>query len=130
MRAYLRKVVDEAWIIDISPERHQPPVPTRLFPKVQQPLCIAVLARYGRGNDKDPARVHYRAVKGTSDEKLQKLECLELGRDGWDDCPDGWADPFRPIVDQDWLRFVSLGDMFPWQSTGVTANRTWVIGPE
>lgn len=130
MRAHLKKVADEAWIIDISPERHQPPVRTRLFPKVQQPLCIAVLARYGPGNDKSPARVQYRAVTGTSDEKLRALECLELGGAEWKDCPEGWSDPFRPTVDPNWLSFVSLGDIFPWQSTGVTANRTWVIAPD
>jgi len=130
MRAYLRRVADEAWMIDISPERHQPPVRTRLFPKVQQPLCIAVLARYKQGNDNAPARVHYRAVTGTSDEKLRTLECLELGGADWKDCPEGWGDPFRPTVDPNWLSFVSLGDILPWQSTGVTANRTWVIAPD
>lgn len=130
MRSYIRKIADEAWIIDISPERHQPPVPTRLFPKVQQPLCIAVLARYGPGNDKAPARVRYRAVNGTKDDKLRTLESLELTGADWGDCPGGWSDPFRPPADPDWLHFPSLGDILPWQSTGVTANRTWVIAPD
>ncbi len=130
MRAYIRRVADEAWIVDISPERHQPPVSTRLFPKVQQPLCIAVLARYGAGNDEACARIHYRAVTGTSDDKLRTLECLELEDDDWKDCPEGRRDPFRPTVDPNWLSFVSLGDILPWQSTGVTSNRTWVIAPD
>jgi predicted helicase len=47
MRTYLRSVADEGWIIDVSPEGLRPPIPTRLFAGVSQPLCIGVFARYG-----------------------------------------------------------------------------------
>lgn len=130
MRAYLRGVADEAWIIDVSPERHQPPIRTRLFPGVQQPLCIAVFARYRQGNVSDPVRVHYRAVAGTREEKLRALDDLGLNGPGWQDCMDGDDAPFLPPRDMDWSRHPALCDIFPWQSPGVKANRTWVIAPD
>ena len=130
MRSYLRSIADEAWIIDVSPERHQPPVNTRLFQGVQQPLYIAVVARYGRVNDSAPARIRYRAVAGTREEKLQALDDLRLSDPGWQDCMEGDEDPFTPAGASDWPRYPSLGDLFPWQSPGVKANRTWVIAPD
>lgn len=131
MRAYFRHVADEAWIIDVSPERHQPPVPTRLFPCVQQPLCIAVFARYGRGDASHPVRVHYRAVAGTREEKLHALENLRLHGHGWQDCMDDRDDdPFMPAGDKGWSEYPALCEIFPWQSPGVKANRTWVIAPD
>ena len=35
----------EIWVIDCSPEGHQPDVPTRIFQGVQQPVCIVLAAR-------------------------------------------------------------------------------------
>jgi Type ISP C-terminal specificity domain/N-6 DNA Methylase len=130
MRAYLRRVADEAWIIDLSPEGHQPPVPTRLFPGVQQPLCIAVFARYGRDDVSASARVHYRAVAGTCEEKLRALDHLRLADPQWLEGLTEDEDPFMPAGTTDWPHFPSLADIFPWQSSGVKANRTWVIAPD
>jgi hypothetical protein len=130
MRAYLRAVADEAWVIDVSPERHQPPVPSRLFPGVQQPLCIAVFARYGKGDARTPARIHYTAVPGTREEKLHALHNLRLHDSRWLDSPDGDEDAFIPVSNADWPRYPALSDLFPWQSPGVKANRRWVIAPD
>lgn len=130
MRSYLRRVADEAWIIDVSPERHQPPVPTRIFPGVQQPLCIAVFARYERDNASAPARVHYRAVAGAFEEKLSALDRLRLHDPAWQDGLDGDEDALMPTAGTDWSCYPSLGDIFPWHSPGVKANRTWVIAPD
>jgi hypothetical protein len=131
MRSYLRGVTDEGWILDLSPERHQPPVSTRLFPTVQQPLCIAVFARYGhRSSSADRAVVRYRALEGTREEKLTELGRLRLHDSSWQDVPDGGEDPFLPEGVEGWSRTPALGDIFPWHSPGVKANRTWVIAPD
>ncbi|MGR3433983.1 MAG: hypothetical protein ACU0CO_03695, partial [Shimia sp.] len=45
MRADLRREADQIWVIDATPEGHQPPVPSRVFQKVQQPVCIVLIAR-------------------------------------------------------------------------------------
>ena len=45
MREYLRRTADEGWIIDLSPEGHQPKGSTRIFPEVQHPICIGIFVR-------------------------------------------------------------------------------------
>lgn len=130
MRSYIRHVADEAWIIDVSPERHQPPVPTRLFPGVQQPLCITIIERGGHKQGNSLARIHYRAIAGTRDEKLRILENIRLNDPGWQNVPDEDEGALIPTSDADWFRHPALSDIFPWQSPGVKANRTWVIAPD
>ena len=68
MREYLRRTADEGWIINLSPEGHQPEVSTRIFPGVQHPLCIGIFARYGHGNPAVPGEdppLHRRRFPGT-----------------------------------------------------------------
>ena len=45
MRDDLRRTADDIWVIDCSPEGHQPEVHTRIFQGVQQPVCIVLAAR-------------------------------------------------------------------------------------
>ena len=45
MRDDLRRTCSDIWVIDCSPEGHQPDVPTRIFQGVQQPVCIVLAAR-------------------------------------------------------------------------------------
>ena len=45
MRDDLRRTCSEIWVIDCSPEGHQPEVATRIFQGVQQPVCIVLAAR-------------------------------------------------------------------------------------
>jgi hypothetical protein len=49
MREHLRRVSREGWVIDVSPEGHQPPKETRLFPGVRTPLAIGVFTTHSRG---------------------------------------------------------------------------------
>ena len=67
MRQYLRRTADEGWIVDLTPEGHQPPMNTRFFHGNQQPICVAVFIRRGEANPDSPARVHRVAVSGTTD---------------------------------------------------------------
>ena len=45
MRDYLRRTCDDIWVIDCSPDGHQPKVNTRIFQGVQQPVCIVMASR-------------------------------------------------------------------------------------
>ena len=47
MRSYLRETCEDIWVIDCSPEGHQPEVNTRIFQGVQQPVCIVMVSRSG-----------------------------------------------------------------------------------
>ena len=52
----------DIWVIDCSPEGHQPDVPTRIFQGVQQPVCIVLAARKLGKDEQKPAHVRFRAL--------------------------------------------------------------------
>jgi hypothetical protein len=56
MRSDLRRDTDEIWVIDCSPEGHQPPVASRVFQAVQQPVCIVLAIRLAECNPAVAAR--------------------------------------------------------------------------
>jgi hypothetical protein len=131
MREDLRRECHAIWIIDCSPEGHQPEVPTRIFQGVQQPVCI-VLAVKKRGGDKSkPARVLFRALpESRRAEKFAALAALSLQADDWDEADADWRAPFLPARTGAWSDFVGLVDLFAWSSPGVKTHRTWVIAPD
>jgi hypothetical protein len=130
MREYLRRTADEGWIIDLSPEGHQPEVATRVFRGVQQPLCIGIFVRKGRARHERPAVIHYLAVKGRREDKFDRLTTLTFDDPEWADCPQAWQAPLLPEQDPIWTASPLLGDLFPWSSRGVTPGRTWVYACE
>ncbi|WP_431929025.1 type ISP restriction/modification enzyme [Nonomuraea jabiensis] len=129
MREYLRRTADEGWIIDLSPEGHQPDVSTRVFPGVQQPLCIGIFARYGTGNRETPAQIHHISLAGHRSQKFALLAELAVDGSGWADCATGWPDRLQPVEGEHWRSYPALGDLMPWQAPGVKPNRTWVYDP-
>jgi hypothetical protein len=129
MRRYLRETADEGWIIDLSPEEFQAKVASRIFPGVQQPICIGVFARYGDARKARPARVHHIALHGRRQEKIDQVAALTLDGPEWLDATTGWLEPFQPSVDR-WMSYPRLSDLFPWQQTGVNSNRNWVWAPD
>lgn len=129
MREYLRRTADEGWIIDLSPEGHQPDVPTRIFPGVQQPLSIGVFVRYGTGDRETPALIHHISLSGNRSEKFARLAELSINGPAWTNCATGWQDRLQPAGTDDWLSYPALGDLMPWRAPGVKPNRTWVYDP-
>jgi hypothetical protein len=131
MRADLRETCSEIWVIDCSPEGHQPEVATRIFQGVQQPVCIVLAARKLSKDGKKPARVRFRPLpKGRREEKFKALAKLSLGGRGWDDCPSEWRDPFLPAATGAWAAFPAVQDLFVYDGSGVMPGRTWIIAPD
>ncbi len=131
MRDDLRRSCSEVWVVDCSPEGHQPNVPTRIFQAVQQPVCIVLAARKLSKSDKQPARVRFHALpKGLREEKFAALAKLSLYGPGWTDCPSSWRDPFLPTAAGAWLTFPALQDLFVYDGSGVMPGRTWIIAPD
>lgn len=130
MRADLRASCSEIWVIDCSPEGHQPEVATRIFQGVQQPVCIVIAARK-RGKDvAKPARLRFRALpEGRREEKFAALGALSLDS-GWVEGADGWRDAFLPEATGVWAEFPALTDLFVYDGSGVMPGRTWVIAPD
>ncbi len=79
MRDDLRRTCSDIWVIDCSPEGHQPDVPTRIFQGVQQPVCIVLAARPLGKDEKTPAHIRFRALpNGRREEKFKALAALSL----------------------------------------------------
>lgn len=131
MRDDLRRTCSDIWIIDCSPEGHQPDVQSRFFPGVQQPICIALAARkLGKPHDV-PARVRYRALpEGKREQKFEALAKTSFDDPDWVDCPSEWRAPFLPEAVGAWASFPPLKEFFLYDGSGVMPGRTWPIAPD
>ncbi|HEY1561571.1 MAG TPA: type ISP restriction/modification enzyme [Caulobacteraceae bacterium] len=131
MRASLRRDAEEIWVVDCSPEGHQPAVGTRIFQGVQQPVCIVMAARLATTSAETPARVRFRSLpEGLREIKFVDLASLGLDDGGWVEAPSDWREPFLPAAAADWARFPALEDLFGYNGSGVMPGRTWVIAPD
>ncbi len=131
MRADLRRTADEIWVVDGSPEGHQPAVSSRIFQGVQQPVCIVLVARTGRRAAGGMARVRYRALPvGRREEKFAALAEVGLEGPGWVDCVAEERAPFLPAATGGWATYPGLEMLFDYNGSGVMTGRTWVIGPD
>ena len=131
MRDYMRRTCDDIWVIDCSPEGHQPEVNTRIFQGVQQPVCIVILSRSKAATIDVPAKVHFRALPlGRRDTKFDALSKLRLEGSEWIDSPSEWRAPFLPASQGAWATFPKLEDLFVYNGSGVMPGRTWIIAPD
>lgn len=129
MRHHMRRTADAIWVIDLSPEGHQPEVATRVFAGVQQPICITIAVRDGSTGPDDPAQVRYIALSGRREEKLGALATLDLDDPGWRPCSTEWTAPFLAAGDADWTAKPRLDELLAWSGSGTMPGRTWVVGP-
>ena len=131
MRANLRSDADEIWVIDCSPEGHQPEVRTRIFQGVQQPVCIVMALRNTDSGSPVPARVRYRALPlGRREDKFAALTAITFDESGWTECSSDARASFFPRAIGAWAEFVPLEDLFTYDGSGVMPGRTWVIAPD
>ena len=131
MRDWLRRRCQEIWIVDLSPEGHQPEVSSRVFEGVQQPICIMLASRSPNTSTDVPATVRYRAVApGNRLDKFAELASVQLDDAGWTDCSSEWRAPFLPERSGEWAAFPALEDFFTYNGSGVMPGRTWVIAPD
>lgn len=131
MRRYLRRQADDVWVIDCSPEGHQPPVSTRVFGGVQQPVCITIVSRTGRTSADQPAHVRYRTISGSQGQKFDALDAIDLrAADGWQDAADSWTAPFLPAATGGWATYAPLEELLGWSGSGTMPGRTWVVAPD
>ena len=131
MRSDLRRDCDEIWVIDCSPEGHQPEVATRIFQGVQHPVCIVLASRSPANDPATPARVRFRALaKGRREAKFDELATISLDSPGWRDGASDWRAPFLPDFGGGWGDYVPLDAVIGDCGSGVMSGRTWVIAPD
>ena len=132
MRDYLRRTADRIWVIDCSPEGHQPDVPTRIFQAVQQPVCIVLAARSKQKAADKPAAVKYtvlagrqarREIRGPGASSSSNRRSGKIARPTGErrSCP-------RPPATG--RAYPALDDLFAYNGSGVMPGRTWVIAPD
>lgn len=131
MREDLRRDCSNIWVINCSPEGHQPEVATRVFEDVQQPVCIVLAARAASKSRDIPAHLKYLSLqKGKRETKFEELKSLSLNACDWENGAARWRDPFLPEQVGAWANFPALGDLFLWSGPGVKTHRIWVIAPD
>jgi len=132
MREELRRDCAAIWVIDCSPEGHQPAVNTRMFQGVQQPVCIVLAARTPDKDRSAPAKLKFMALpQGHREQvKFAALAELTLKAADWVDGPSDWRAPFLPELEGLWGTSPALQELFMWAGPGVKPGRTWVISPD
>ena len=131
MRAELRKQADEIWVIDCSPEGHQPEVATRIFQGVQQPVCIVIALRRHDQSPESPGTVRYRQLPwGDRQRKFDALSAIGLDDDGWTECSSDSRASFLPSATASWAGFAAIEEGFEYNGSGVMPGRTWVVAPD
>jgi hypothetical protein len=131
MRSELRASCNEIWVIDCSPEGHQPEVSTRIFQGVQHPVCIVLASRSPNNDPTIPARVRFRALSpGRREAKFEQLAGIGLDSEGWNECSTDWRAPFLPELSGGWADSVPLDLLLGDKGSGVMPGRTWIIAPD
>jgi len=101
MRADLRRDCSKIWVIDCSPEGHQPVVNTRIFEGVQHPVCIVLAAR-AAGKDRTvgisrvaPAGSELRLSKCARTDPNRRTGLLQILH---------WSSPIFSMIQESWKR--------------------------
>jgi hypothetical protein len=128
MRQKMREAFDELWIIDLEGDNLGARKTENVF-AIQTPVAIAIGVRYGDPKPQTPAKVRYSKITGTREEKCSKLNAVEKFADlEWQDCYEGWIEPFLPCGQGNYYAWPLLTDLFPWQGCGAKFERSWPIG--
>ncbi len=115
MRDDLRRDASEIWVINCSPDGHQPPIPTRIFQGVQQEVCIVLAARALDKDHQNPAKLKYLSLPvGTRELKFDVLKKLSVSDGDWTDGVNEWREPFLPVLKGVWAGYPQLADFFNW----------------
>jgi Type ISP C-terminal specificity domain/N-6 DNA Methylase len=131
MRDYLRRRADAIYVIDCSPEGHQPPIGSRVFQGVQQPVSITIAIRDGSISPETPAPVWFRRLAaGAREAKFDELAAITLAGERWVRCPDHWRAPFLPAGGSRWSSYPALDDLLRWAGAGIMSGRAWIVAPD
>lgn len=132
MRAELRRQADEIWVIDCTPEGHQPPVNSRIFQGVQHPVCIVIASRNNSKPPGEAATVRFLELPVGHREtvKFEALKSISLDAPIWALASTAPRDSFFPESSERWKSYPLLADLFDNDYSGCKANRTWPIAPD
>lgn len=133
LRQVVRQTCDEAWVIDLGGDNYGANPEENVF-AIGTPVAVVTIVRDASSQRDSPACVHYRRVRGTTEDKLTAMRAIARAPDPfageWIEAPSGWRAPFVPSTgDADWEDMPRITDLFPWQQPGCKFGRTWPIAP-
>lgn len=126
LRRALREEFDEIWIVDLEGESKGPVKTENVF-DIQVGVCILVaLRRESAEPSADEAMVRYTRLTGSRAEKEQALK-TPLRHQTWSAAATGWGEPFLPVTDRTWRRWVALDELMPVRQSGVQTKRDRLV---
>jgi hypothetical protein len=130
VRETLRRLCHQVWIIDVGGEGRGTRQDDNVF-DIQTPVAICLALRKGKKDTSIPATVNYASVRGSREEKYEKLGSVSaLAHVEWKLCPTEWQAPLRPRGAGEFFAWPKLADMMPWVATGIESKRPWVYAPD
>lgn len=131
LRQLVREVCDEAWVIDLGGDNKGANPEENVF-AIETPVAVVILARNAAKDRRQAAKINYRRIHGTRDEKLAAMLSIaekDTPLEGtWTDSPSDWYSSFVPPTgDASWQAMPGLADLFPLQQPGCKYGRTWPI---
>jgi len=128
MRAHLRELCDEVWVLDLGGEGRGARKSDNVF-NIQTPVCITLAIRKSKKEQgAPPATVHYARLEGSRSEKLERLARFStLNEIDWHDCPDDLTSAFHPSGKGDYWQMPRITKLFSIQYNGVQCKRIWPI---
>ena len=113
MRDDFRRTCSEIWVIDCSPEGHQPEVRHASSRACNSRFASCLAARRLRKIGNVPAECSYvPAARGRTDEKFESLAKLSLARLRLGQIAQRWREPFLPAETGAWAVYPLLEDFF------------------
>lgn len=131
LRRIAREHADEMWIVDLGGQGRGAVKEENVF-AIQTPVAVVTMFRQGKTKQR-PARVHYRRIRGTRDEKLStigEVSAPSLSAQEWQEVDVPTSAPLVPDTgDATWAAMPALTDLFPWQQPGTILSRAWPVAP-
>lgn len=129
LRQLAVETANDIWILDLGGEGRGARKEENVF-DIQSPVAIVTLVKSGKGTR--AAKVYYRRLRGTRQEKFGQLDQINRlhADDEWTvmSAPNG--EKFIPeTTNAQWQQFPLIADLFPWQQPGMMYNRMWPVAP-
>ena len=127
LRAHLREVFDELWIVDLGGDSRGAHPEENVF-DIRTPVAIALGVRTGSSATEDCA-VRYTRITGTRSEKLAALGATSVETPAMVEVAGAGLDSFVPTSGAEYFDWPAVADLYPWIHSGCQLKRTWPIGP-
>lgn len=130
LRAHLRDVFDDFYIIDLGGEGRGANIEENVF-DIRTPVTIGIGVRRSGKRDSSLSRntsVYYARVRGTRSEKFDWLS-RDFASIDFEVIQGRHLDSLAPVAGGDYASWPSLQDIMPFSANGSKVGRTWVVAP-